>query len=174
MNIPLLMKNLEKASIRLSSKSSLLNSKPLEFLNPSTHVRLYWKKTRWFIAVFVNNTTAWKLKEKTAQTTNDVTWPDLRTSHGQLIWNFLSWDWVLAPIIPFSIMLFMLPVLYGLPFQLHNKVFKINSMWRGNKRIIFQIFSIQKITDMLSSNHHLFLYTKLMTVLNKEDWQSMK
>ena len=26
---------------------------------------------------------------------------------------------------------------------------------------------------MLSLNHHLFLYTKLMTVLNKEDWQSM-
>ena len=23
---------------------------------------------------------------------------------------------------------------------------------------------------MLSSNHHLSLYTKLMTVLNKEDW----
>ena len=27
---------------------------------------------------------------------------------------------------------------------------------------------------MLSSNHHLSLYTKLMTVLDKEDWQSMK
>ena len=27
---------------------------------------------------------------------------------------------------------------------------------------------------MLSSNHNLSLYTKLMTVLNKEDWQSMK
>ena len=27
---------------------------------------------------------------------------------------------------------------------------------------------------MLSSNHHLSLYTKLVTVLNKEDWQSMK
>ena len=25
-------------------------------------------------------------------------------------------------------------------------------MWRGNKRILFQVFSIQKITDMLSSN----------------------
>ena len=60
----------------------------------------------------------------------------------------------------------------GLPLQLHNKVFKFNSMWRGNKRILFQIFSVQKIADMLSSNHHL--YTKLMTVLNKEDWQSMK
>ena len=24
---------------------------------------------------------------------------------------------------------------------------------------------------MLSSNHHLSLYTKLTTVLNKEDWQ---
>ena len=32
--------------------------------------------------------------------------------------------------------------------------------------IIFQVFSIQKITDMLSSNHNLSLYTKLMTVLN--------
>ena len=38
-------------------------------------------------------------------------------------------------------------------------------MWRGNKRIIFQVFSIQKITDMFSSNHNLSLYTKLMTVL---------
>ena len=47
-------------------------------------------------------------------------------------------------------------------------------MRRGNKRIIFQVFSIQKITEMLSSNHDLSLYTKLMTVLNKEDWQSMK
>ena len=27
---------------------------------------------------------------------------------------------------------------------------------------------------MLSSNHLLSLYTKLMTILNKEDWQSMK
>ena len=27
---------------------------------------------------------------------------------------------------------------------------------------------------MLSSNHHLFLYAKLITVLNKEVWQSMK
>ena len=27
---------------------------------------------------------------------------------------------------------------------------------------------------MLSSNHHLSLYTKFVTVLNKEDWQSMK
>ena len=75
-------------------------------------------------------------------------------------------------------------------------------MWRGNKIIIFQVFSIQKITDMLSSNHYLSLYiklitvlinlfmakheiknishrhlslcTKLITVLNKADWQSMK
>ena len=46
-------------------------------------------------------------------------------------------------------------------------------MWRGNKRILFQVFSIQKITDMLSSNQSLSLYTKLMTALNKEDWQSM-
>ena len=27
---------------------------------------------------------------------------------------------------------------------------------------------------MLSSNHNLSLYTKLMTVLNKDDWQSIK
>ena len=38
----------------------------------------------------------------------------------------------------------------------------------------FQVFSILKIIDMLSSSHYLSLYTKLMTVLNKEDWQSMK
>ena len=46
-------------------------------------------------------------------------------------------------------------------------------MWIRNKIILFQVFSIQKITDMLPLNHHLSLYTKLMTVLNKEDWQSM-
>ena len=40
--------------------------------------------------------------------------------------------------------------------------------------MLFQVFSIQKITDLLSSNNNLSLYTKLMTVLNKEDWQSMK
>ena len=57
--------------------------------------------------------------------------------------------------------------LCGLPLQLHNQVFKFNSMWRGNERIVFQIFSIQKITDMLSSNHHLSLYRKLIKVLNK-------
>ena len=74
-------------------------------------------------------------------------------------------------------MLFIVPGLYGLPLQLHNKVLKFFNealMWRGNKRIIFQVFSIQKITDMLSSNHNLSLYTKVLTVLNKEDWQSMK
>ena len=65
-------------------------------------------------------------------------------------------------------------------------------MCRGNKIILLKVFSIQKITDMLSSNHHLSLYTKLMTVPNKdtgkafvfvyiaynstykEDWQSTK
>ena len=41
-------------------------------------------------------------------------------------------------------------------------------MWRGNKRILFEVFSMHKITDMLSSHHNLSLYTKLMTVLNKE------
>ena len=75
-------------------------------------------------------------------------------------------------------MLFILPGFYGLPLQLHNKVFKFNLneelTWRGNKRILFQVFSIQKITDMLSSNHNLSLYTKLVTVLNKEGWQCMK
>ena len=40
--------------------------------------------------------------------------------------------------------------------------------------MLFQIFSIQKLTDMLSSKHNLSLYTKLMTVLDKEDWKSMK
>ena len=43
-------------------------------------------------------------------------------------------------------------------------------MWRGNKIILFQEFSIQKIIDMLSSNYNLSLHAKLMTVLNKEDW----
>ena len=31
----------------------------------------------------------------------------------------------------------------------------------------FQVLSIQKITNMLSSNHNLSLYTKFMAVLNK-------
>ena len=44
-------------------------------------------------------------------------------------------------------------------------------VWGENKRIHFQVFSIQKITDMLSSNHNLSLYAKFITVLNKEDWQ---
>ena len=46
-------------------------------------------------------------------------------------------------------------------------------VFSGNKRIPFSVLSIQQVTDMLSSNHHLSSYTKLMTVLNKEDWQSM-
>ena len=75
-------------------------------------------------------------------------------------------------------MLFILPGLCGLPLQLHNKVFKFNSdeelVSIGNKIILFQVFCIQKIADMLSSNHYLSLYTKFITVLNKEDWQSMK
>ena len=47
-------------------------------------------------------------------------------------------------------------------------------MWGGNERIPFQVFSIQKITDMLSSNHQLSLCTKLIKILNREDLQSMK
>ena len=35
-------------------------------------------------------------------------------------------------------------------------------------------FSFQKITDMLSSSNNLSLYTKLMAVVNKKAWQSMK
>ena len=75
-------------------------------------------------------------------------------------------------------MLFILPGPYGLPLQLHNKVLKFNSMkhecGERIKELFFKVFFIQKITDMLSSNHNLSLYTKLMTVLNKEDWQSIK
>ena len=77
-------------------------------------------------------------------------------------------------------MLFILSGLYELPLQLYNKVFKFDSIknqcGEGIKEF-FQVFSeffTQKITDMLSSNHHSSLYTKLITVLNKEDWQSMK
>ena len=69
--------------------------------------------------------TASKLNEKTAQTTNVVTLPDHMVDWFE---NFLSWDWVLAGIIPFRIILFILPGLYGLPLQLRNKVFKFNSM----------------------------------------------
>ena len=35
-------------------------------------------------------------------------------------------------------------------------------MWTGNKKILLKVFSIQKITDMLSSNYLLSLYTKGM------------
>ena len=42
------------------------------------------------------------------------------------------------------------------------------------KEFFFKFLSIRKITDMLSLNHYLSLYTKLTTVFNKEDWQSMK
>ena len=52
----------------------------------SPQIRL---KNRWFIALFVSNRTAWKLNQKTAQATNVVTWLDLRTSHGWLVWKFL-------------------------------------------------------------------------------------
>ena len=52
-----------------------------------------------------------------------------------------------------------------LPLQLHNKVFKFNSIknkcGEGIKEFFFKYFFIQKITDMLSSNHDLSLYTKL-------------
>ena len=60
---------------------------------------------------------------------------------------------------------------------LFNCITKFSSLIQcgeGIKEFFFQIFSIQKITDMLSSNHHLSLYTKLTTVINKEDLQSMK
>ena len=43
-------------------------------------------------------------------------------------------------------------------------------MWRANNRILFQVFSMQKMTDMLSSNHNLslYMYTKLMNYLIKK------
>ena len=47
-----------------------------------------------------------------------------------------------------------------------------NKCGEGKKNYFSNIFHTED--DMLSSNHHLSLYTKLMTVLNKEDWQSMK
>ena len=74
-------------------------------------------------------------------------------------------------------MLFILPDLYGLPLQLHNKVFKFYSMKNyveKEQKNSFQVFSMQKVTDMLSSNHHLSLYTKFMTVLNKEAKHEIK
>ena len=37
-------------------------------------------------------------------------------------------DWVLDGVILFRITFFILPGPYGLPLQLHNKVFKFNSM----------------------------------------------
>ena len=75
-------------------------------------------------------------------------------------------------------MLFILPGVYGLPPQLHNKVLKVSSMkhscGEGIKELFSGIFHTEDITDMLSSNHNLSLYTKLMTVLNNDYWQSMK
>ena len=76
--------------------------------------------------------------------------------------NFLSWDWVLAGIIPFWIMLFILPGLYELPL---NSITKFSSliqwrinverdeelMWRGNKIILFS--SIFHTED----NWHVFI-----------------
>ena len=126
------------------------------FLNPSTHPRLDWK-IRWFNAVFVSSSTAWKLNEKTAQTTYVVTWPDLTSVLHMVDWfeNISSWDLVLAGIILFWIRFFILSCLFGLPLRLHNKVFKFNV--ERDKRILFQVFSIQKITDMLSLNHYLSL-----------------
>ena len=96
----------------------------------------------------MSNTTSWKLKEKTAQTRNVVTWPDLRTSHGWLVWNFLSWDWVLAGIIPFWTTLFILLGLYGLPLQLHDKVLEFDSMkhkcGEGIKELFFKYFPYRR------------------------------
>ena len=40
------------------------------------------------------------------------------------------------------------------------------------KEFFLKVISIQKVAYMLSSNHHLSVYTNLMTVLNKEDWQT--
>ena len=36
----------------------------------------------------------------------------------------------------------------------------------GNKRILFSVLSMQKVTDKLSSKHHLSFNTNLMIVLN--------
>ena len=64
----------------------------------------------------------------------------VRLSHGRLVWNFLSWNWVLAGIIPFWIMLFILPGLYGLPLQLHNKVWSLIQCGEGIKEFFFKYF----------------------------------
>ena len=37
-----------------------------------------------------------------------------------------------------------------------------NQCGEGIKEFFFKFFSIQKITDMLKSNHHLSLYVKLI------------
>ena len=108
---PDLRKKFFEKSFYTIVKGKFLNAKRLEFLKSIHSSQIWLTKTDDLIimAVLVSNTTAWNLKEKTAQTTNVVTWPDLRTSHGRLVWNFLSWGWILAGIIPFWMMLFILP-----------------------------------------------------------------
>ena len=46
-----------------------------------------------------------------------------------------------------------------LPLQLHNKVFKFNSMWRGNKRILFSnIFHTENNLHALIEPLFVFVY----------------
>ena len=63
-------------------------------------------------------------------------WPDLTFVLHVVDWfdrqgNFLPWDWVLAGIILFWIMLFILSDLYGLPHQLHNQVLKFTNLMKN-------------------------------------------
>ena len=75
--------------------------------------------------------------------------------------NFLSWDWVLAGIILFWIMLFVLPGLYGLPHQLYNKVFMFNSMKKVErewKNSISSIFHTEDNWNAFIEPQFVFVY----------------
>ena len=83
-------------------------------------------------------------------------WPDLTFVLHIVDWfeNFSSWDWVLAGVILFLIMLFILPGLCGLPLQLHDKVFNFNSMKNYCGEGIKEFFSSIFYTE---DNWHAFI-----------------
>ena len=119
---------------------------------PSTHLRLDLNNW-WLMAVFVSNTTAWKLNEKTAQTANVVTWPDLTVVLHMVDWfeNFSSWDCVLAGITLFWIMLFILPGLYNCTTKFSSLIqWRINNVERESKNSFSSIFHTE-------DNWHAFI-----------------
>ena len=81
--------------------------------------------------------------------------------------------WFSLMLLPFFNNAFYSSGFYRLPPQLDNQLFKFDPM-KGNKRIPFSVLSMQNVTGKLPSKYHFSLYTKIMIVINKEDWKSMK